>query len=167
MSTSVSTSIDFRPIRSPKWPMTTPPSGRATKPTAYVPKAARVPVERRERREEDLVEDQRRRRAVEEEVVPLDGGAGKAGKGDASEWKQRFGRVTRDCSYVLPSVTPMRLFKIRQRFDAQELADPHGSASRPADAGSGGLIRPGARVAIAVGSRGIDNLAAIVREVAV
>ena len=33
------TSIDLRPMRSPKWPKTMPPSGRAAKPTAKVPKA--------------------------------------------------------------------------------------------------------------------------------
>src|SRR3954447_11943210 len=44
MITSVSTSIDLRPSRSPKCPNTTPPSGRATNPTAYVPNAASVPL---------------------------------------------------------------------------------------------------------------------------
>src|SRR5262245_50525606 len=33
---SVVTSVDFRPILSPKCPNTIPPSGRAKKPTAYV-----------------------------------------------------------------------------------------------------------------------------------
>ncbi len=41
---SDSTSIDLRPMRSPKWPMTTPPIGRAMKPTANVANAARVPA---------------------------------------------------------------------------------------------------------------------------
>ena len=31
---SETTSIFLRPTRSPKWPKTTPPSGRATKPSA-------------------------------------------------------------------------------------------------------------------------------------
>ncbi len=39
---SDSTSIDLRPMRSPKCPITTPPIGRATKPTANVAKAASV-----------------------------------------------------------------------------------------------------------------------------
>ncbi len=41
---SVSTSIDLRPIRSPKCPITAPPSGRAMNPTANVPNAASVPA---------------------------------------------------------------------------------------------------------------------------
>ncbi|SLH24045.1 Uncharacterised protein [Mycobacteroides abscessus subsp. abscessus] len=36
ISSSATTSIFLRPIRSPKCPMTMPPSGRATKPTAKV-----------------------------------------------------------------------------------------------------------------------------------
>ena len=44
MSISVVTSIDLRPILSPKWPKTMPPTGRAKKPTAYVAKAAIVPA---------------------------------------------------------------------------------------------------------------------------
>jgi hypothetical protein len=38
------TSIDFRPIWSPKWPMNTPPSGLARKPTVKVEKAASEPA---------------------------------------------------------------------------------------------------------------------------
>ena len=44
VSSRVSTSIDLRPIRSPKCPITAAPSGRATKPTAKVAKAASVPA---------------------------------------------------------------------------------------------------------------------------
>jgi hypothetical protein len=44
MSTSDQTSIDLRPRRSPKWPMTAPPSGSAMKPSANVAKAARRPA---------------------------------------------------------------------------------------------------------------------------
>jgi hypothetical protein len=44
MINSVKTSIDRRPTRSPKWPKTIPPMGRATNPTAKVPNAARVPT---------------------------------------------------------------------------------------------------------------------------
>ena len=40
MMTSVSRSICLRPMRSPKWPKTSPPIGRAKKPTAKVAKAA-------------------------------------------------------------------------------------------------------------------------------
>jgi hypothetical protein len=37
-------SIFLRPIRSPKWPNTMPPSGRAKYPVASVPKLATVPT---------------------------------------------------------------------------------------------------------------------------
>jgi hypothetical protein len=59
---------------------------------------------------------------------------------------------------------PCRLFKIRQRFEAQELDDPR-AALREQLTRLNALIRPGTRVAIAVGSRGISNLALIVKEV--
>ena len=42
--TSVVTSVALRPIRSPRWPKTTPPMGRARNPTANVANAASVPV---------------------------------------------------------------------------------------------------------------------------
>ena len=41
---NVVTSMDFRPIRSPKCPNTMAPTGRAKKPTAYVPNDAIVPT---------------------------------------------------------------------------------------------------------------------------
>jgi hypothetical protein len=44
ISTSVATIIGLRPTRSPKWAKTTPPSGRAAKPTANTPKPAMVPA---------------------------------------------------------------------------------------------------------------------------
>jgi hypothetical protein len=44
MSRSVRTSMFLRPSRSPKCPKTTPPSGRATNPTANVAKASSVPT---------------------------------------------------------------------------------------------------------------------------
>lgn len=44
MIKSVATSIFLRPRRSPKWPKTTPPRGRATNPTAKVPSAASTPA---------------------------------------------------------------------------------------------------------------------------
>ena len=40
----VQMSIDLRPIRSPKCPKMMPPSGRKTKPTPKVAKAASVPA---------------------------------------------------------------------------------------------------------------------------
>ena len=42
--TSVVTMIGLRPIRSPKWANTTPPSGRAANPTANTPNPAMVPA---------------------------------------------------------------------------------------------------------------------------
>jgi hypothetical protein len=58
----------------------------------------------------------------------------------------------------------MRLVKITRRFETAELADPLGTL-REELARLQPVIRPGMRVAIAVGSRGISNLAAIVQEV--
>lgn len=40
----VSASVFLRPIRSPKWPNTKPPTGRITNPTANVANASRVPT---------------------------------------------------------------------------------------------------------------------------
>ena len=61
-------------------------------------------------------------------------------------------------------MNPVRLIKIRQHFDANELADvPAELRSQLARVEP--LIRPGARVAIGVGSRGISNLALVVKEV--
>src|SRR5689334_24271880 len=56
-----------------------------------------------------------------------------------------------------------RVFKIRQRFDPTHLADPR-AAIREALAALDGRIRPGARIAVGVGSRGLDNLALLVKE---
>ncbi len=42
--TSAATRTALRPTRSPRWPATTAPIGRAPKPAAYVAKAARVPA---------------------------------------------------------------------------------------------------------------------------
>ncbi len=57
----------------------------------------------------------------------------------------------------------VRLSKIRQRFESNGLDDPL-SALREQLAKLDELIRPRARIAIGVGSRGIDNLAPFVRE---
>ena len=57
-----------------------------------------------------------------------------------------------------------QLVKIQQRFDRARLDDPRRTlrAQLPAlDA----AVRPGARIAIAAGSRGIDNLASVVTEI--
>jgi hypothetical protein len=56
------------------------------------------------------------------------------------------------------------LSRIRQRFEHRALADPAATA-REQLARLDGLISPAAQIAIAVGSRGIDNLVPIVREI--
>src|SRR4029453_19077793 len=58
----------------------------------------------------------------------------------------------------------MLLHKVRQRLDRTRLDDPR-AALRPQLATLDDLIRPGGRIAIGAGSRGIDNLAVVVREV--
>ena len=57
----------------------------------------------------------------------------------------------------------LRLSKIRQRFERNGLRDPI-IAVRDQLARLDELIQPRARIAIGVGSRGIDNLPSIVRE---
>ena len=58
----------------------------------------------------------------------------------------------------------VQLTKIRQRFDHARLDDPRG-ALRSQLSALDSVIRPGAHIAIATGSRGIDNLALVVREI--
>ena len=60
----------------------------------------------------------------------------------------------------LPALT-----RIRQRFEAESVADVTGELCRKLD-GAGVSLRPGDRVAIAVGSRGIANIAVIAKGVA-
>lgn len=57
-----------------------------------------------------------------------------------------------------------RMVRLRQRFDPERLDDPSAEAFRAA-AEAARVLSPGARVAVAVGSRGIRNLQAIVRAV--
>jgi hypothetical protein len=54
------------------------------------------------------------------------------------------------------------LTRVRQRFDSTHIDDVEGEVRRQL-VGSGVTIRPGGSIAIATGSRGIDNIAAIVR----
>jgi hypothetical protein len=58
----------------------------------------------------------------------------------------------------------VQLVKIRQRFDRGYLNDP-GGAVRSQLSALDAAIRPGMRIAIAAGSRGIDNLALVVKEI--
>jgi hypothetical protein len=58
-----------------------------------------------------------------------------------------------------------RLFLVRQKFPDRQLADIPGEVQRQlAASGFAARVKPGARVAIGVGSRGISNLATIVAE---
>ena len=58
----------------------------------------------------------------------------------------------------------VQLTKIRQHFDRARLDNPRGAVRSQLPA-LDAVIRPGAHIAIAVGSRGIDNLALVVREI--
>ncbi len=58
---------------------------------------------------------------------------------------------------------PLQLAKIRQRFDGSRLDDPL-AALRLQLSRLDDLVRPHGRIAIATGSRGIDNLAAIIAD---
>jgi hypothetical protein len=62
------------------------------------------------------------------------------------------------------SMAAPRLAKLRQQFDRSRLENPCGEVRRQLSR-LDDLIRPGMRIAIAAGSRGIDNLASIVREI--
>lgn len=59
----------------------------------------------------------------------------------------------------------MRLIKIRQHFDAKALEDVRAALRSQLTRVDSSRIRPGARIAIGVGSRGISNLALVVKEV--
>jgi hypothetical protein len=69
---------------------------------------------------------------------------------------------------MLPNVTlPNRLLLVRQGFPDRSLPDVRGEARRQLELGGfAARVRPGSRVAIGVGSRGIANIAAIVQSVA-
>src|SRR5688500_7321096 len=74
-------------------------------------------------------------------------------------------RQTTPISILLEvSMGLQQVFKIRQRFDGAHLADAAG-ALRAQLASLDDRIRAGARIAIAVGSRGIDNLPLLVKTV--
>lgn len=66
-----------------------------------------------------------------------------------------------DSAYDL---TLPRMFRVEQRFDSRHLSDPAAEVRRELEKPAiAGLIRPGMRVALLVGSRGICNLPLIVR----
>jgi hypothetical protein len=56
-----------------------------------------------------------------------------------------------------------RMARVRQRFDTSQIADIEGAVRRAFDQVSGEAIAPGMRVAITAGSRGIAQIAHIVR----
>jgi hypothetical protein len=58
-----------------------------------------------------------------------------------------------------------RLMLVRQHFPDRSLSDIPGEVQRQFSAGFGARLKPGSRVAIGVGSRGIANIALIVRSV--
>src|SRR3989442_13426887 len=65
---------------------------------------------------------------------------------------------------MLRSMGYPRMLEVRQRFDAPRVDDVAGTvAAELARIGVRGRIQPGATVAIGVGSRGITNLALVVR----
>jgi hypothetical protein len=59
-----------------------------------------------------------------------------------------------------------RMARVRQRFDTSQIADIEGAVRRAFDQVSGEAIAPGMRVAITAGSRGIAQIARIVRATA-
>src|SRR6202049_3926627 len=59
-----------------------------------------------------------------------------------------------------------RLLTVRQHFPDRRLADIPGTIARElASSGIGANLKPGSRIALGVGSRGIANIATIVRSV--
>lgn len=58
-----------------------------------------------------------------------------------------------------------RLAPVRQRLSVERLDDPAAEAARAFRSAAGGVIRPGERVALAVGSRGVATLAPVVAAV--
>lgn len=59
-----------------------------------------------------------------------------------------------------------RVVRVRQQFDKTRLGDPCGAVATGLRSVLGGSIRPGARIAITAGSRGIQNLVGMTRAAA-
>ncbi|HUQ77524.1 MAG TPA: hypothetical protein VM427_01460 [Patescibacteria group bacterium] len=85
------------------------------------------------------------------------------------------GQPTDDVEFIpgstAPAASPFEVFRherlpnwalVRQRFDQDEIVDVE-AAVREAFGSAGGTIRSGQRVCLAVGSRGIDRIAEVVR----
>jgi hypothetical protein len=92
--------VFFRPIRSPKWPKMTAPTGRAKKATAKVPKKATVPAAAPRAWKKTTGKTRGGGGAVDGEVVELDGGPGETGERDlargfAARWRLHPGRGSR------------------------------------------------------------------------
>ncbi len=69
-------------------------------------------------------------------------------------------------AFAYPDIPLPEVWRIRQKIDAPELSDVEGAAREAARVLiADPRIRPGASVAVGVGSRGIDNLVLIVRSV--
>ncbi len=68
--------------------------------------------------------------------------------------------------YIPRSVGPLpRMARVRQRFDADQIQDIPAEVARGFELHARGVIRPGMRVAITGGSRGIANIAELTRAV--
>jgi hypothetical protein len=68
---------------------------------------------------------------------------------------------------IIPVMTFPRMLLVKQNFPDRRIADIPGTVRRElSEAGFGQRLQPGATVAIGVGSRGIGNIATIVRSVA-
>ena len=80
----VVTSMDLRPIRSPRWPKTAPPMGRAKKPTPNVAKDARVPASGSNRGKNSFGNTSAAASHMKE-VIPLNGRADKARESDSPD----------------------------------------------------------------------------------
>ena len=80
MVSSAATSVVLRPTRSPKWPKSAEPIGRAKNAIANVASEASVAEAGSDAGKNKLREDQHRRRRVDVEVEELDRRADQAGK---------------------------------------------------------------------------------------
>ncbi len=77
---SASTSVRLRPMRSPKWPKSAEPMGRAKKATAKVASDASVAVAGSDVGKKQVRKDQHGGRGVDVKVEEFDGRADQAGK---------------------------------------------------------------------------------------
>ncbi len=79
MVNSEATRVTFRPTRSPKWPNSAEPIGRATKAMAKVASDCRVAAAASPCGKKDMREDDDRGGGIDVEVEKLNGGANERG----------------------------------------------------------------------------------------